>query len=386
MSQPPPSGKLAATTPPRMVLHLGAPKCGSSSVQAALSRQPELRARDGRRLAYICATTDGVLAGEVLRENAARSAFGYAATPNLRADVAAPVLAHLEAGARDLIARGVVPILSSEGWLMQANRFRKSGVLERLGGGVHVVFAVRPPIDWLNAAWWQWGAWSDVSCDRFLARNLAHVRWPKLAADWAAVPGVTAVHLRLADGDAVRGLFDLLDVPPPETPPVNTSLPPDLLSFLLRNRYLRPGPSSPEIEFRLARALATAPRREGLTPLWALSPAQAEESWKALRFHPRQLGPLLPKADRDRMRGDPRWFGPAAYAGRAPCLPDAFEAPEALTSLHDWLADAAGAPLAAAPFAGPGDADAAIRSLVLRLASPPARRPGGLLDRLRRGR
>ncbi|MBP0484492.1 hypothetical protein [Sagittula salina] len=41
--------------PPRILLHVSAPKCGSSALQTALSASPVLRGSDGSRIAYLAA-------------------------------------------------------------------------------------------------------------------------------------------------------------------------------------------------------------------------------------------------------------------------------------------------------------------------------------------
>ena len=352
---------------PRLVLHLGAPKCGSSSVQAALSRRPDFMSRTGRPISYLVATANAAITGARIRTIAEMSDFGYASSSALQGEAGPRVLSSLERGVAAVQARGRLPVLSSEGWLTRSQAFLDSGVLKRLGGGTHVVISVRPPLDWMNAAWWQWGVWSDGGLDRFLAACVPQARWGMLARRWAAVPGVEAVHLRLADRDAVGALFDVLDAAPPDAASINTSLPSGLLALLTRNRDLRPGPHESAIEFRLARALASAPPPPDGPSLWALDSARQEEAWTRLRFHPRQIGPLLPDEDRARLRRDRRWFGPEGYADRPVVMPRDLETPEALTALHDWLAAAAGQKPAAAPLPDVTTADSAIRPILGRL-------------------
>ena len=54
--------------PVRAILHVGAPKCGSSALQTALSAHPALTGADGRRHVYLAARISGVISdGEPVR-------------------------------------------------------------------------------------------------------------------------------------------------------------------------------------------------------------------------------------------------------------------------------------------------------------------------------
>ena len=330
-----------------------------------------MRDGDGRRYAYLCASAEGARAGAAVAFRAARSDFGYGSSDNVLADgTAGAVLGHAERAAAGLMARGTVPILSSEGWVKRAPVFARDGLLQRLGGGAHVVLFVRPPLDWLNAAWWQWGVWTGQGFGDWAKRNLSQARWTRFAREWAEVPGVAAVHVRLADRDVVASFSALFDLPAPRAAAaVNTTLPPALMAFLLRNRDLRPDPHASRIEFALLRALrdVAPPRGPGL---WAMTPKASRVLWQRIALDREGLAALLPTAERARLEADPRWAGPGPYAERTRSALDRYEAPEALATLHDWLAAAGGAPPSRGAFGSVAEADAAIRALVLRLARP----------------
>lgn len=315
----------------RLIIHAGAPKCGSSALQTALSRRPDFTAKDGTRYAYCTLTPSGeVVAGEEVQRRAARSPFGYSASCNHPAEEEDSAFA----AAGDALAclreaRGV-PILSSEGWAYQAERFRESGLVAAAGGGAHVILFVRPPVEWINSAWWQWGVWSAPDVERFLCRALNQTRWHTHAAAWAQVEGVARVTLRLAGDDVVGRFFRLLSAPAPRAGRENSGIPPALLSFLLRNRSYRAGAHSPQVEFIVARHL----RQIRAAPLWCLSQEQVRAVFEKTRHLPRAVHKLLEASDRPGMKDDPRWWDAAAYADRRVSDLETFATLDALAGLH----------------------------------------------------
>jgi hypothetical protein len=316
----------------RLIIHAGAPKCGSSALQTALSHHPDITGSDGTRYAYCAVTPSGdVHAGDEIRRRAMRSAFGYVASCNhpTEQEEANAFKAAAEKLARLREARGV-PILSSESWAYQADRFRESGLVAAAGGGAHVILFIRPPVDWINSAWWQWGVWSAPNVDRFLRRAFLQTRWHAHAAAWAKVEGVARVTLRLAADDVVGRFFRLLPAPAPAAGRENSGIPPAFLSFLLRNRSYRDTAHTPQVEFIVARHLQQT--RAAL--LWCLSHDHVRFVFENTPYLPGGVHALLEADDRSMMKDDPRWWSPEAYAARSPTDLETFATPDALIGLH----------------------------------------------------
>lgn len=176
----------------RLVLHLGAPKCGSSALQAALTHNPDHYDRAGQRYCYVgTRTTGGIvhpLYGRKVKRVAQLSEFGYASWPNLRdpdqsyVGVARvivpkgaqsdpdPVWAALDQVMQASKRRAHVPILSNEGWLREAAAFA-DWLKGHPKAVVDAVAFVRPPVDWVNAAYWQWGVWTGLDCVTWMRRS-----------------------------------------------------------------------------------------------------------------------------------------------------------------------------------------------------------------------
>lgn len=324
-----------------LILHVGAPKCGSSSIQTALSARPEFTNADGRKFSYVAIRNDGrLISGEPLRQRAASDVFRYVTAPDVAPREALPQWMHkAPRHLATLASSGVTPIVSSEGWIRRAPRFAEGNFFTAAGLSAHVIIFIRPPVDWVNSAWWQWGVWGKAPVKRFARANIEAVRWNRLIQDWRLVPGVSGVSVRLATEDAVSGFFDVLGADAPQREATNTGLPPSLLQFFLRNRAFRDGPHQPQFEFVAARAL-TGP---SFAPPWALAPDIVEElQVKLLRSNQNVLRSKIRKLDRPAMENDPRWWDPVAYLDRQASSQEDLESREALSDLAASLARGAG--------------------------------------------
>lgn len=303
-----------------LILHCGAPKCGSSAVQAALTHIPELRSRSGRRVVYGALVPDrGVIAGAHLAR--AKGSRDYRASMSA-SRLAGLDLDQLAAALRAIEADDIV--LSCEGWFAQAGLFAET--LAALDMPVKVVAYVRPQVAWMNSAWWQWGAWVNQPFKRAIENRLALVQWDTLAAAWEALPQVEEVIVRLLPGDVVPDFYEeVLDVEVPEGLPrdVNKSLPGSMLRLFQRNRDLRPGPHDSEIEFLIGKYVDLP----GKTP-WVLDRPTVRTILDATRESNLALLERLPPEQAEAMRADPRWWDAEAYADKTreppgPVDPDA---------------------------------------------------------------
>lgn len=345
--------------PVQAVLHVGAPKCGSSALQRALSLQPELTGACGRRFAYIAARASGghfrPVTGAGLSAMARRSVHGYANWPN-QAPGADPdrYWGDLAQGLRAQHRRGVVPVLSSEGWISHAGAaaglIRAAG-LERVAAQAFV----RPPLDWLNAAYWQWAIWTiGLYHPRQTQRWLERARFdpgPQLAA-WARVPGVS-LHVDSARGDVVAGFAARYGLPLTAGAKVNVAPPPALTGFFLRHRRFRPTAHDSAVEFVVQRWCRFPPGDK----LWAFLPRFVNEVWPRLQEDAARLLDALPPDVAQRLSAEPGWTSVAPYGPRMKAGPTDLDSPEGLAALcaglDDGLARVAGALRRAAPPPGP---------------------------------
>lgn len=321
---------------PDLILHIGAPKCGSSAVQTALSAQPMLTGANGARLRYVaCEPERGrirALQGRALTAAARRSPYGYVSWPNLGAE-AVDVWAAFDKVVRFAGRSQPAAIISNEGWIGQAEALgsRLSAHPDR---AVDAVAFLRPPLDWLNAAYWQWGIWSGLDFNRWVGRPGARYSLGSQVVQWARQPGIR-LRVRPAQPDAVAALADLYDLDLEPGPVSNSSSPPALIGFLLRNRRFRPNPHDAAVEFVVQRWCRFAPSER----LFAFLPRHIRQIRDAVQKDVADMLEAIEPQDAALLRQDERWFRSAPYHDVLERPKPDFENREALAQLHADLHD-----------------------------------------------
>ncbi len=345
----------AASSPVQLILHVGAPKCGSSALQSALSMTPDLVDATGRRLRYSAfwqgRSRGHVLLGRDVSIAAQASAYGYVSWSNIRpGEKDAAIFPALDGLRRTGLRKGYVPIASNEGWLSRPYAFATN--LARWGHPpVEVVAFLRPVVDWSNAAFWQWGVWNVPSLDAWLNRGNMPYRFAQDLKIWSQIPNV---RLRIAPAlpDTVTRFADGQGVDLPMASGRNASSSPALLGLLLRHRHLRPSAHDAATEFVVQRWCPPVPGRK----LWSVMARHVH------RLRPTMLGTwaglqdLLPEADLADFETDERWFQEKPYHPEIRAGVSPLNDPEQLAGLHyslseglARLAEAEGAPCPVLP-------------------------------------
>lgn len=305
----------------RIILHVGAGKCGSSALQTLLTRQAALRDSDGTVWRY--AVFDDRLALSVapgLRADPVRGYLSCASLANLRPHGPAD-LARL---ARALAAAGPV-VLSNEALLCMPDLARE--FLTALGLPVTVLAYVRPQVDYVNSAWWQWGAWAcggDAhDRNRWITKRIRQAQYGDFLDRWQAIGVVERIVVRPLPRDIVTDFLDAFGFERPvglATHRTNPSLPGPVLRLLQAFPELRAA-HGPEIDFLLPALLP--PEAAAPTP-WVIDPALAEAIIDRSRpGNDRLLSRMTPDCA-GAMREDRRWWSPEAFADRKP---EPFHAP-----------------------------------------------------------
>lgn len=320
--------------PPRMILHLGAPKCGSSALQTALSRQPDHRGTDGTRYAYTALFRNRlVIRGAALPIAARASAYGYVNWPNFIAgDMTSPIFPAIERELQRAGRNGYVPILSSEGWLTRHNAFGR--LLARLGHPrIDVVAFLRPPMGWMNAAFWQWGVWGAGTIDRWITHGRLPYTFGSDLEAWSRIPGVR-VRFGRSQPDVVHRFADLYGIDLTSGIDSNRSAPAALIEILLRHRHLRPDGNASKIEFIYGR---WCPPVDGPRP-WAIEARHADRMQRVLERERAALFKIGGPVEIADLQSDPRWsddpfpLPPLCIPGQDPSDPNR------LAALSDALA------------------------------------------------
>jgi len=144
------------------ILHIGAGKCGSSSLQSSLSRTgKQLCTSDNIHFEYVAIRDNGeIFRSEDIQLYLQNTGYPSISSFDITSQSIDKVGISLAASQLNVIAeQDVNPVLSCEGWTSRATMFQEQQILEKLGLQPSVIMFVRPPLDWINSAWWQWGAW-----------------------------------------------------------------------------------------------------------------------------------------------------------------------------------------------------------------------------------
>lgn len=305
----------------KSVLHIGAGKCGSSSLQARLSENPRFEAADGTRYEYMCLKDDGrLMRGDECRKVAEHNAYGYSASVSVKRFYTQKARRLLRGCTRTLANEACTPIFSFEGWINEARRFSDWSVLEALRLDARVVVFIRPQVEWINSSWWQWGAWkADKSFEQWLTHWKARGFWAKTVTTWLRIKGVREVRVFTITDDVVAKFFRYLDAQPPERGTrENSGLDGNVLRFLQQQKHLCSGARQSAIHFMLGRHI----QKGGVSVPWVLSNDLIAELIEFYRQDNQRLLSLVDEKTRSEILADPRWWNPSAFSGRRAENPD----------------------------------------------------------------
>jgi hypothetical protein len=309
-----------------LILHLGAPKCGSSALQTALSAHPKMPLNDGRVIRYGIIRPDGRVR-RITRRDAKATVTGY----RVSATAAELAQAGITALTGSRPASNETLILSHEDWLLHP--FTLPELAAAFDKDITVVVYLRPQPGWWNSAWWQWWAWTDLDFEKCFKINPA---WSKALSVWKKRLPQARFRFRVLPGDVVRDFYEnVLEAPQPHGLEVlsNRGLPSVLLRLYQRNRVLRPGPDDHMIDFILSRRL----NLQGPSP-WVLGPGRISRMLARNAGENRRLQAMLDPDAAETMEADERWWRLRAYGHlRAePHQPGEIDA-AALADLHRHL-------------------------------------------------
>jgi len=297
-----------------ILLHVGMPKCGSSALQSYLSSEEFTHATQGK-CAYLALHADGkLLQGENIVRKTASSVHGYCASHNgnLMSSYTPDQQSEVRAILHEMAQRYDTLVFSCEGWGAHPQHFKDDCLFADAAFDVTVLAYVRPQVEWMNSAWWQWGAWTKLPMGQWINRNRPQAQWHSLLQQWAAMPWVKKVDARLLAGDVVQDFMHYLGYEIAGQTRTNQSLPGIVLRLFQHNRQLRPGPHDSAIEFVLARHLQL---EAGKTP-WIIRPQMVQNLLDYYLPDNKMLLEMLPAGMRQKMHDDPRWWSPAPYEER----------------------------------------------------------------------
>lgn len=288
-----------------ITLHIGASKCGSSALQAALSAAPTILKTDGSEVNYAAfePRKSKILDKKELYES--RGLHGYKSSPS----AGAILKSNLDSLRKEILSYPTELVFSSEGWLFEPTQWEN--LLLELNVNAKVVVYVRPQVPVLNSAWWQWGAWSNEEFDDWMSHRLQASLWGKRVKRWAAMKGVSDLIVRPVPSDIVSDFYSaILDAPAPTNGGrPNPSLPATVLRLFQRNRSLRPSAHNSRIDFALSSVLGN-----NEPSIWVLNDKWIKKILEETQPDNELLMTFMDTESADCVRDDPRWWRSDAFA------------------------------------------------------------------------
>lgn len=284
---------------PKLLVHAGADKCGSTSAQASLRQNAQIL----NALGYSVRIADPTF-------------YNYFAANSGDADAASAYLREAAHG-RNLVLSGEG--LSSVATLEQ---FAKRPLFR--DWETHIVLFVRPQDQWFEAAWWQWFAYNSPrrtvaeAIDVAIASNRCNWAWQ--ASTWKSVAGVESVTVvPITHRDPVTFLmedsFGLSDYRRPQRR--NERIPQTVHALMHQNPVLKP--TAHDNTFLRDLRQATRAELGAMRPTPpVLSRAEIETLDKRVFPGNAELYDDIPDGMRHAFATDPQWAASSTHAFRDP--------------------------------------------------------------------
>ncbi|CAH7428824.1 conserved hypothetical protein [Vibrio chagasii] len=267
----------------KIYLHIGVGKCASSSIQSFFSKN----FKQGT-FAYACLNNDGTIdTGRKLKVQAQNIASGYRKSCSLE-DIDQLFLDNFEFSLTRLSLSYQSVLFSNELWLESEEQFSHlSSILSKYT--VEVIMIVRPPVLWMNSAWWQWGRWSGISEDKYVSKNVSK-QWLQAYHCYNSLPFVKKVHVLSLASNVMDSVFRIVgfnssDLPVPKS---NQASSQELLTFMTENREFRTGVHNAAKELILNKYLKSRTKAN-----WVLSKANIDSLLEKTRESNVELSRLI---------------------------------------------------------------------------------------------
>jgi len=166
-------------------------------------------------------------------------------------------------------------------------------------------------VEWLNSAWWQWGAWTGTKFNQWLSRSVENTFWSEYVKVWSHVEFVDNVIVRNLSTDVVGDFQDVLSIPSElkNDARSNTSLPGSVLRLFQQFSELRPSAHEPQIDFTVSRRLSEISSK----PDWIISSKQITEVLEASRKYNDDLLCFMSSSQRETTLSNPAWWDENYY-------------------------------------------------------------------------
>ena len=300
----------------RLYLHVGFGKCGSSSIQAFLSNNPDFLCVNGDTLVYAALMQNQLIYGHELVKQAKLSPYHYKNSVSLATLKPAPKDYFASAVGDQLLTllADKAVVLSQEDWHQEADYWQEVDIFRQNSIDVTAIFYLRPPVTWINSAWWQWGAWSGLDFEDWLLQTIDNIVYVNSIRKFSKIDWINKIEVRLLGKDLLTDFAHLLNIDLSNTQGlqtvINRSLPNGILRLYQTHPHLRPNPHASSIDFMLENFL----QLDGTTD-WVLTPDHITRIIKKSRNSNLALLDFLDQPSQAQLLADARYWDSSAYVG-----------------------------------------------------------------------
>lgn len=288
----------------KIYLHIGAGKCASSSIQNYFSYN-----HTSSGFMYGCLREAGnIIFGDDVRNSAAISPGNYAVSWSLKTETDDDFASRLKKSLSIIAKKTDRLLLSCEGWNSKAENFNAlRDVLKPYD--VEVIFIVRPPVQWMNSAWWQWHQWSKNKVDPWANRANVSQGWLNTYEAYRSLSFVNKITVLALNKNILTDLGNVVGVEVVGGDKThNTASSSELLNFFRMKRSLRKGAHDAQKEFILNKYLSKRSSSD-----WVLSAVNVRNILKNSKESCETLSTLISNED---IKDNPLWWNEDAYAGK----------------------------------------------------------------------
>ena len=298
----------------KTTLHLGADKCGSSSIQSALSFNPQFKNINGENFKY------GVInKGKILFDNQIKYRANKKLNKYLSSDSAKNIYSYPKNQKRNIINQVSKNnnnlIFSCEGWLRINEKkyilnlidlIRPKGKFRDL----EIICFVRSPVEWINSAWWQWGIWNKETknFNEWIDKIIHSTNWFHWLNKYKEIIPDANIIVLPYEKNIDKIFFKTQEINNfVNQKNINRSLPTEIIKLYLFNRLHRPSEHENYNDFLFSNIIFSSSHNYSNCP-WILDQENIKKILKKTENQNKSLISLMKTSNAQKIINDPSWW------------------------------------------------------------------------------
>ena len=261
----------------KTIIHIGADKCGSSSLQKSFTNNSSLLNSKGEMYKYAVIKNSKIIFDKEIKKKSQNNITEYMCSDGL------PAMYLYTENKKKAIKKIVSKqkdnlIFSCEGWLRTNIEEYILNLIDLVRPNkeerqLEIICFVRAPAYWINSAWWQWGIWDkkNVDFDAWLDKTINFTNWFRYLSRYKKlVPDANILVIPLQE-NINKVFYSTQDISNfRESNNINNSLPIEVIKLYLFNRIHRPSKHECLNDFLFSNLLSSSSYNYSNTP-WVIS-------------------------------------------------------------------------------------------------------------------